>query len=256
MSALMIANTQVHQDKGGRYSLNDLHKAAGAEERHSPNRWARTDSYSGLVSELTPELALAPVEVRKGGAAPGTYACKELVYAYAMWISPKFNLHVIRAFDAMVTGKAANDPIPNDRQLSVTNREYKAALSMAKAAGLKGNQASLAADRAVQQALGISPLKLIGAEALPTEERLLTATELGRECDLSAREMNALLEAYGYQEKTRDAKNALVWKPTKVGATFGVWLDTAKAHKGGAPVQQLKWKASIVDHLAVRLKTA
>lgn len=256
MSALMIANTQVHQDKGGRYSLNDLHKAAGAEERHSPNRWARTDSYSGLVSELTPELALAPVEVRKGGAAPGTYACKELVYAYAMWISPKFNLHVIRAFDAMVTGKAANDPIPNDRQLSVTSREYKAALSMAKAAGLKGNQASLAADRAVQQALGISPLKLIGAEALPTEERLLTATELGRECDLSAREMNALLEAYGYQEKTRDAKNALVWKPTKVGETFGVWLDTAKAHKGGAPVQQLKWKASLIDHLAVRLKTA
>lgn len=173
-----------------------------------------------------------------------------------MWISPKFNLHVIRAFDAMVTGKAANDPIPNDRQLSVTSREYKAALSMAKAAGLKGNQASLAADRAVQQALGISPLKLIGAEALPTEERLLTATELGRECDLSAREMNTLLEAYGYQEKTRDAKNALVWKPTKVGATFGVWLDTAKAHKGGTPVQQLKWKASIVDHLAARLKTA
>lgn len=67
MSALMIANTQVRQDKGGRYSLNDLHKAAGSEERHSPNRWSRTDSYSGLVLELTPELALAPVEVRKGG---------------------------------------------------------------------------------------------------------------------------------------------------------------------------------------------
>lgn len=147
-------------------------------------------------------------------------------------------------------------PLPQDRQLSITNREYKAALSMAKASGLKGNQASLAADRAVQKSLGISPLKLIGAEALPTEERLLTATELGRECDLTPREMNSLLEAYGYQEKTRDAKNALVWRPTKVGATFGVWLDTAKAHKGGAPVQQLKWKASIVDHLATRLKTA
>lgn len=150
----------------------------------------------------------------------------------------------------------AVEPIPQGRQLSVVGREYKAAIGIAKASGLKGNQAALAADRAVKQSLGISPLQLIGAEALQTEERLLTATELGRECDLSAREMNSLLEAYGYQEKTRDAKNALVWKPTKVGETFGVWLDTAKAHNGGAPVQQLKWKASLIDHLAVRLKTA
>lgn len=143
-----------------------------------------------------------------------------------------------------------------DRQISVVNREFKAALSLAKAAGLKGNQATLSADRAVNRALGLSPLKLIAVDGLEASERHMTATELGKECDLSAREMNTLLEAYGYQEKKRGAKNELIWLPTKIGETFAVLLDTGKAHSGGAPVQQLKWKASILDHLAVHLRRA
>ncbi len=43
-----------------------------------------------------------PVRVTKGGQNnTATYVAKELVYAYAMWISPKFHIQVIRAYDAM-----------------------------------------------------------------------------------------------------------------------------------------------------------
>lgn len=100
---LTIAGAVIQQDAKGRYCLNDLHRAAGGEERHSPNRWTRTDGYKSLVAELTPEMAFAPEESVRGGTDPGTYVVKELVYAFAMWISPSFHLKVIRAYDAMLT---------------------------------------------------------------------------------------------------------------------------------------------------------
>lgn len=106
---LFIAGNFIHQDADGRYSLNDLHRAAGGDDKHSPNRFARLDSTQALCAEVdqTPLLASGPaLLVLNGGAAPGTYACKELVYAYAMWISAAFMLVVIRAYDALVSHDA------------------------------------------------------------------------------------------------------------------------------------------------------
>lgn len=112
--AITINDHSILIDAEGRYRLNDLHKASGGEKRHAPSEWTKINQASELVSELNsgnnPSLALVSIEGRNGG----TYACKELVYAYATWISPAFFLHVIRTFDAVVSGvqSKASAPAP------------------------------------------------------------------------------------------------------------------------------------------------
>ncbi len=102
--ALTILNTPV-RIHNSLYSLNDLHKASGAEEKHRPSLWLRTDQTKSLIAEIeqSTDMCFAPVQAVRGGAGgSSTYACRELVYAYAMWISARFHLTVIRAFDALV----------------------------------------------------------------------------------------------------------------------------------------------------------
>lgn len=109
MTNLVISNINVNFNKG-LYSLNDLHKASGGADKDQPHKFMRLESTKALIEEISneinrsPEMASAPVEVINGDGG-GTFVCKELVYAYAMWISPAFNLKVIRAFDAMTNNK-------------------------------------------------------------------------------------------------------------------------------------------------------
>ncbi|PAU79201.1 phage antirepressor KilAC domain-containing protein [Halomonas salipaludis] len=107
---LAVAGVDVQQDAEGRFCLNDLHRAAGGEKRQAPNEFFRLGTTKELVGELTGDSRFAPMNSMRGGSTPGTYVCKELVYAYAMWISPAFHLKVIRAYDAMQTPAAA-DPL-------------------------------------------------------------------------------------------------------------------------------------------------
>ena len=106
MNNLSIVGVTVRQDSEGRYSLNDLHKAAGGDKKYQPSNFIRLDNTQALADEIDRSSHLRnAINKQKGGNNQGTYACKELVYAYAMWISPEFNLRVIRAYDALVRGE-------------------------------------------------------------------------------------------------------------------------------------------------------
>lgn len=101
---LIVCDVAVKQDAEGRYCLNDLHKASGGEERHATWRFIRLDTTEELIKEIQTTISggIAPV-ASKAGRYGGTFVVKELVYAYAMWISPQFHLKVIRAYDKLAT---------------------------------------------------------------------------------------------------------------------------------------------------------
>lgn len=111
---ISISNIAIHQDPEGRYSLNDLHKASGSERRHRPVYWLETQQTKELIETLKVDIptfsgnteipVIEPVRVLRG-CHGGTYVCKELVYAYAMWISAAFSLKVIRAYDEMMASQ-------------------------------------------------------------------------------------------------------------------------------------------------------
>ncbi len=123
MAHLIISSKDI-RTLDGLYSLNDLHKATGAENKHRPNYFLNNQQTKELLAEI--EIAEIPAIKAKQGV--GTYVCKELVYAYAMWISPKFNLEVIRAFDQAQTEQPPEptqqslpNPIQDDEKLKLIN---------------------------------------------------------------------------------------------------------------------------------------
>lgn len=115
--AIEIDGAVIRQDQYGRYCLNDLHKASGGEQKNQPRYFLENKQTQELVQALTDSgIPLSPIEVIRGGLEQGTYVVKQIVYAYAMWISAAFNLKVINTFDAVVTQKHIPD-LNNPAQL-------------------------------------------------------------------------------------------------------------------------------------------
>ena len=110
------------------------------------------------------------------------------------------------------------------------------------AAGIKDNQLSLALDNVYASYTGRSALKTGNVTlTVPTQNQLLTPTQIGEEFGLSARRVNEKLAYAGYQHKI-----AGKWEPIGAGKQYGVMVDVGKRYKG-TPVRQLKWDSGILS---------
>lgn len=134
------------------------------------------------------------------------------------------------------------------REVRLTNTWLE---RLAKAAGITGNQAIIAASQGTERMTGINPLALMGASRLPApqNENLLCPTDIARRIGgVSARTVNLILTDLGLQTVDHDHKGRIQYEPTPAGVEAGgVMQDTSKKNGTGTPVRQLRWASSIVE---------
>ena len=128
MSNLTILKTSIRQSDN-LYSLNDLHIASGNDPKHRPTYFVKNQQTQDLVNEIERcENSHIAIKVVKGGRNPelqGTWVCEELVLSYAMWISPKFHLIVLRAFLAMQRNQPQQLALPEPQKFTFEFTEYE-----------------------------------------------------------------------------------------------------------------------------------
>jgi len=247
LSVLSVADISVQQDLEGRYCLNDLHKAAGGEKRHAPGFWLENQQAVELINELlTTGIPVVKTEGRYGG----TFVAKELVYAYAMWISPTFHVRVIRAYDALAMGDTAKaETIARPRATPAVRptREFRDYYGIARLIGLDKNVAAIAANNAAIKLTGVNVLQIINQTHLAAENQeslVYTPSELGLRLGVSGQKFNKLLELAELQAKDGDH-----WVPTEKAKGQYRFLDTGKKHSAGAMIQQVKWHDTVLGLL-------
>ncbi len=137
--ALTLGNITIRQ-QNGLFSLNDLHTAAGSEPKHQPHEFLRIEQTKALVAELSNSGDSRNYLETKRGKFGGTYACRELVIAYAAWISAAFHLKVIRVFLAATTPQAepTQTRLDYDRISPAQAQDLKEIVAAIVQAGIQG----------------------------------------------------------------------------------------------------------------------
>jgi hypothetical protein len=232
---LVIDGVSVRRDPAGRYCLNDLHRAAGGASQHRPGDWLRNKQAQELIEQLLSEVQICaseenqPLSVIRGNNA-GTYVCRELVFAYAMWISPSFHLKVIRTFDRAVSAPAIPTNTASDKvQAGVILLDF-----MRKSLNLS-NSSVLGACQKLQAAAGLpdlapryaidAPADAVDGSSRPTVS--LSALLKQNNVNMTANHAYHKLQRLGIvEQRTRPSRSGVnglkkFWAMTAKGCMYG-----------------------------------
>lgn len=201
--ALTLGNISVRQ-RDGLFSLNDLHHAAGNLSKHKPSEWTSNKQTQDLAQEIS-KAGNPALVTNKGGANPGTYACLELVIAYAAWISPAFHLKVIRVF--LAAKAPALPPPPADPQpLLAAASLYRSLCEIHRETGLTAAEARMLANDATFGQTGFRMLPL----DIPVVGVLAVVVKEPKRTDAKARAITYIHHAAEFRSKDRTQSSFLI----------------------------------------------
>jgi len=123
-NSITIGTITIHQSQNGLYLLTDLWKSSGGAKKDQPNNWLKLERTKSVISyykgkDSRSEKKASYFLTVNGGnrETQGTYVCRNLVYDYAMWISPAFHDLVITTFDQLVNATTTQEVIDLKHQL-------------------------------------------------------------------------------------------------------------------------------------------
>lgn len=250
MNDLIIDTITIRKDSEGRYCLNDLHKAAGGEDKHQPSFFMRRSETKDLIDVLSPanSQTLNPVNVVLGkGKEQGTFVCEDLVFDYAMWIGAEFKLKVIRAYKALNAQQTVPTIAVHYDQLSDHGKAISITKDMIDLGKLFNTPLHIVQQEAckeIKARVNIDLTRLLthsSDQDYIREGVMLEVNELGRLFNFSPMGMNKKLEALGLQERI-DGE----WTPTDFGQTICIKNSWTKGSKSG---YNLKWNVSKIRNL-------
>ncbi len=252
VSPVVLFGTLIRQDSDGRFCVNDLHRASGGHKRHSPAYWMQNQQTQELIAELMKEVPVTgmpvteqnhPVMVVQGGdpARQGTFVVREMVYAYAMWISPEFHIQVIRTFDSVATGQ---HPAPVSDPRALAPLLLKADLEVSALLGIPLHLAQVEAVKVVMHETGIDylpRLALAPAQSNIQEDNLmLEPADLAKRLGIkNGEEVNRWLARMGLQEKSGNS-----WVPTAKAEGKCAQHQWSTKYKSG---YNLKWSVAFIQ---------
>lgn len=227
MQAITILDTSIRQDAEGRYSLNDLHRAAMAaagrdgspnDDHQRPGRFFESAGVQDFIAALDAENPASSVSIVRGrGKAQGTYVSELVVYRYAAWISAAFEVKVYSVFRDWARGAV-------DRQMQARIAEQERNAARLECPGMTR---ALKETRAAQG-------KETPAHCYSTEMDMINRIVLG----MSAKQYR---EAHGIDAST-PLRDAIIGQPAHIAAIRDLQRTNQALIECGMEYQERKEK--------------
>ena len=237
-------------------SLTDMAKATGKLVGH----WNALDSTIEYVAKFESIIGI-PIMTSSPGGSPettGTWAIEEVAIKFAMWCNIEFEIWVTQQIRTLMTeGVVSIAPVahPEPAKLGSSVEATAAALNPLRlflttvpeslVEGFLLNQLQVHHPE-IKGAINAAHGLLAATNAIP--EILLTPTAIGKRLGVSARIVNAVLIANGYQVKnTSKSKTEPAYLPTEKGKEYSSNTLATGRSADNTSYQHMKWQESIVE---------